>query len=605
MLEISLLNKVKAKLGKHFIPALVCLVIYLSCAIEYCYLVVTDKMIYGPMYLSQVITIEYVGQEFWLPFFFVASLLLALTGRFLLSLCMSTLLWATVLVASYSKIKYLGVPLTLSDIKFFLADIEENLVLFQTYPSLGGMLIAAGLVLATFVWWFYRVETAKQLPYRLIAALVGLFAYTELQAKYSEEIRMLTESGAVQFADHAAQELEARFDYTQFSASRLTNAFYSNVNLVAPKKLPPSGYSKVEVSQIQSRKPLPDILVALSESLMNPGYLDVCANDRQACRFNMFSNEHPYQGVSGPLLVHTHGGGTWLSEFAFLTGFDWRVFGSGGAHAPKSIAPRVQSTLVTHLKSLGYRTVAIYPVRGNFLNAREAYKHYGFDEFYAVEELGIQDGWLSTKDGVIFNKTLDLVQAKRDERPVFVFILTIFNHGPHGHQGATAALGEKDANIREALTADVADYLSRMKESDSAMDELRSKWLSSSHPRVLAWFGDHHPRFTLDLAPDPQKISNKNLPGFALDKWRFLTWYEMTSNMPDREVSKDSRVTDLAYLGTQLLKYAKVPLPPHALATQDVAAKCPYGLKLCNDVATHDQYLSYRIWELNEIKLKN
>ena len=112
----------------------------------------------------------------------------------------------------------------------------------------------------------------------------------------------------------------------------------------------------------------PDIFVVLEESTFDPTLLAACAG-APACEQPMFA--HPKPGEeSGPLFVHTTAGGTWLSEFTFLTGFDWRIFGPAGAHAPVSLAHNMRAPLPRYLQALGYQTIAIYPVAGNFLNAR-------------------------------------------------------------------------------------------------------------------------------------------------------------------------------------------------------------------------------------------
>ncbi|MBL0285042.1 MAG: hypothetical protein IPQ01_14790 [Zoogloea sp.] len=67
-------------------------------------------------------------------------LMIALTGRLFFSVVAVGLLLATIAVASWIKIDYLGTPLTLADVRFFVSNLAENLVLFSAYPGLGLML---------------------------------------------------------------------------------------------------------------------------------------------------------------------------------------------------------------------------------------------------------------------------------------------------------------------------------------------------------------------------------------------------------------------------------------------------------------------------------
>lgn len=347
----------------------------------------------------------------------------------------------------------------------------------------------------------------------------------------------------------------------------------------------------------------PDIIAILNESLFNPKALDAC-DATELCSFEIFDGNKNYPGIYGPLFVHTHGGGTWLSEFAFLSGYDWRVFGEGGAYAPRTIAPHIHSSLAIHLKKLGYRTVAIYPVAGNFLNAREAYKNYGFDEFYAIEDLGITTDWKSTSDSAIFKKSIETVEKFKNDKPLFLFILTIYNHGPHAEKiDAIENVSSDFLRKASGLPAPLIDYISRLKETNDAIIKLKNDWLGSERKRVFVWFGDHQPLFSKALKSS-KKFSRETLGVFpkALNT-RYLTWYEITSNFMNREISKNPTPTDLAFLETRLLEYSKLPLREHGSLTLKLSNICPLGIVYCDDEKLVDEYLSLRVWDLKEIQL--
>jgi phosphoglycerol transferase MdoB-like AlkP superfamily enzyme len=134
----------------------------------------------------------------------------------------------------------------------------------------------------------------------------------------------------------------------------------------------------------------------------------------------------PQRAQQGTLLMHPTGGGTWQSEFAVMSGFDWRVFGRGGAYARVSLAPQLQDPLPQRLHELGYRTIAVIPTDGNFLSAKSAYKYYGFDEFYAAPDLHLPNNWQQLYDHLIFDKALRLAARDNDLRPVFVKATCLF-----------------------------------------------------------------------------------------------------------------------------------------------------------------------------------
>ncbi|MHB1056842.1 MAG: LTA synthase family protein, partial [Rhodanobacter sp.] len=77
--------------------------------------------------------------------------------------------------------------------------------------------------------------------------------------------------------------------------------------------------------------PYPDIVQVLEESTFDPSIYDACSVPQ--CRAAMFLPDARTR-AHGVLRVHTFGGGTWVSEFAALTGMPQDIFGSGGMYAP-------------------------------------------------------------------------------------------------------------------------------------------------------------------------------------------------------------------------------------------------------------------------------
>lgn len=66
----------------------------------------------------------------------------------------------------------------------------------------------------------------------------------------------------------------------------------------------------------------------------------------------------------------------------------------------------MRRSFVTCLRDKGYDTDAYYSWPGHFYNARRAYRNYGFDRFFDVEELGLERSgssrmlWRGTAAGV-------------------------------------------------------------------------------------------------------------------------------------------------------------------------------------------------------------
>jgi hypothetical protein len=508
------------------------------------------------------------------------------------------------LLSSFVKQAYLGVAMTLADIHFFLLRPVENFHLFFSYPLLGmalvGVLLGAALCLL--------VGLRFERPVHILARprLGGWLRFATAAAS------LVLGVGASLIA---SQELHARANDGDAYAAFLSmyeqqhpggvigrlNVFFNNRSFEAT--LPTERQqTRFTAANVERNRPdlRPDVFLVLEESTFDPTLIRKCILPE--CDNAML---HPLASASrtqqGPLLVHTTGGGTWLAEFAVMSGFDWRVFGRGGAYAPVSLAPRMRTSLPLQLRALGYRTVAVYPTDGNFLSATSAYSYYGFDEFYDARDLNMPSEWGDTRDAMVFEKALQLAQRQDDPRPVFVFVLTIRNHGPHG--AAPEKLPASFQNAAKQTSVFLADYLARMRDSSQDYLQLAQQWLGSPRPRVIAWFGDHQPEAAWDFTEHPEMLhldrAASNASGQQL---QYLTYYQFSANFgePGKLIARDA--LDLAYLGAELLAFAGLPLDPGGAASRQVAAACNGVMLDCADRALINDYLSYRIHQLGTVQ---
>jgi Sulfatase len=533
-------------------------------------------------------------------------LLLALTARPYTAIVMLVLLLLAVLIASYVKQVYLGVPMTLADVWFFLMAPLQNVDLFRNYPWLGLALLALVALAAAVPWFGFRRESPLRWPrHRLwrgalrIALGVG--------AAVSLVLGLATAPASATVGDmdawHAFQSMEATGEL-HGPIERL-NVFLANREVFAsmPSVHPQSRFPYTEANDTASpiEDVRPDILLVLEESTFDTRLIQKCK--LAPCRPPLL--EVPKVGTrseQGPLLVHSSGGGTWLSEFALMSGFDWRAFGHGGAFAPVTLAPRLRRPLPEYLRGLGYRTIAIYPVDGNFLNAQQAYRSYGFEEFHAAADLNLPGNWFSVRDSMVFDRALQYSGVPAgDTRPLFVFVLTIRNHGPHGTH-ATPEVAPYPAMSKQ-LGHGLTDYLARLNDSSVDFLDLRQRWLSAARPRVIGWFGDHQPEIAWDFIDTLKDLTPERVPpNVTAAQYKYLTYYQLSSNFGPPGARVDRDATDIAFLGVRLLEFAGTPLDLGFQAARQTAAACRGQLFACTDRALVDDYLSYRIHDLQDIK---
>lgn len=318
----------------------------------------------------------------------------------------------------------------------------------------------------------------------------------------------------------------------------------------------------------------PDIFAVLEESTLDPRQWADCTVPR--CTLPMFEPDAATR-AHGLLRVHTYGGATWTSEFTFLAGMPQTVFGPSGIYAPYNLAPRLRQSLPRQLKALGYRTVVINQTPANFVNAAEAYKSYGFDELHDSAELGLD--WKST-DSDLFARAQALYRRLRaeDGRPLFFFVLTMRQHGPHDYPLDTlpAPYDEPPARrLGDRLDRNLATYLYRLHLSDTALAALRTELFTDGRPTLLVHFGDHHPSFdgletTLRSAVDGEHAADASSD----------TYYRIDTNFPAPAV-RNGGVLDLAFLASTVLDVAGLPKNPYFQANARLREACSGLFQRC------------------------
>jgi phosphoglycerol transferase MdoB-like AlkP superfamily enzyme len=339
------------------------------------------------------------------------------------------------------------------------------------------------------------------------------------------------------------------------------------------------------------RPPYPDIVQVLEESTFDPVNFVACSVPQ--CRVRMFQPDARTR-AHGLLQVHTFGGGTWVSEFASLTGMPQDIFGDGGMYAPYVLAPHLHDALALELQRLGYLTVAIYPTNGSFLNGRNAYHAYGIDHFYDAAQLGLEE-WEESDTQMFAAAKRVYDRLKKPGQPVFVMILTLNQHGPHDDDPMTA-LPPPFRNLLHGLSPAAAlnfdTYLSRLHDSDLAMRGLEHDFLDRPQPTVLLHFGDHQPSFNGLIRDLP-----RTLPA-ALTPYRdYLTYYMLKSNFAGPPLPHYPML-DIAYLPSMVLQAAGLPDDPYFSAETALRARCA---GLYDDCADPSLLKSYYAWTFGQL----
>ena len=341
----------------------------------------------------------------------------------------------------------------------------------------------------------------------------------------------------------------------------------------------------------------PDIVAVLEESTLDPRAWADCTSPR--CRFDLFDAD-AHTRAHGLLRVHTYGGGTWTSEFAFLAGLPHTLFGPAGLYAPYNLAPRLRESLPRRLRALGYRTIAVYPMPRGFVRAAEAYREYGFDEFHDSTELGIE--WQTT-DLELMDKVETIHRRARAQYdgPLFIMILTMRQHGPHDKplDALPPPWNEPPAPRLDArANRNIGTYLYRLEQSRQALARLRDYLFAAGRPAVLAHFGDHHPSFDgLESG-----LASALAPALA-DRAGTLTYYRIDSNMDGAASPALGQPLDIAYLAGAVIDVAGLPRGAYFDANARLRERCDGRFQDCaaTDVlASYNAYVFGRLGIVEE-----
>lgn len=522
--------------------------------------------------------------------------LLAISGRPRFALLTGSALVALLMFSVRMKYEFGGSALTWQDLRYFFMQFGDNIGVMASQPTLvayGAAALLAFVIGAASLWKFDRGAASpagrtRVYFMRLFPALLALWCATAL--------------------DTASERLS---DRSPVSLSEATDPMPVSKFLSTLYLEPKASYRRVDTAQfkLEARalaseanvaKQSADMVVFLQESQLNTRAIQGCPES--LCGFEVFGAP-PGTTDHGEMRVHVYGGGTWLSEFAVANGLPHRVFGPAGEFASFNVAPGVNRSFIRSLKAAGYHTVAVYPVRGGMMNARLAYRSYGFDEFHDSADLGLS-GRYDTPDSSIHEAAVKVLNsARRQGKPVFLMAVTIFNHSQHG-VGMERVPPELQAAARKVFDepADVdnlADYVWRTAEFDKSYRKTREAVLGSTRPTVLAWFGDHQPRFS--NAPKLRSSVRALGDGPAIPH-DYVTWYNVSANRGHQGADLRPRRLDIVFLPGLLAQRAGVPLDDWLAANALARVRCGGLLMECPQPGWRDAYLSHLLGDLQSIQ---
>lgn len=426
-------------------------------------------------------------------FWFSALFLFGLTGRVSRALGIQTVFCIIYGLANYFVLEFRGAPIQPWDILSIgtAASVADN---YEYKLDKDALTALIGLLVLLVMEFFLRAGFPRSGKKRRVwiartalCLVTGLLCFGYTKMLHNED-----------FVQKKLRLYDKLFTPTtiQFKNGTVT-AFLMELQYMSVEK--PTGYSEdsakealasYETADVPERTP--NIIVIMNEAFSDPAVLGEFTTNEDYMPFIHSLLDGAENTVSGLLNVSVKGGNTANTEFEYLTGSSMAFLPYGSIPYQQYIKDETPS-MASWLSDFGYRTVAMHPYRAAGWDRNKVYPLMGFDEMYFEEFY--EDSALVRKyvsDKADYEKLIQIYEQKEPGEPLFLFNVTMQNHSSYNDWA------DYD-NFAPDITADGIDsdvlsaYLSLMKLSDQAIEELVQYFSEEEEDTVIVFFGDHQP----------------------------------------------------------------------------------------------------------------
>ena len=196
---------------------------------------------------------------------------------------------------------------------------------------------------------------------------------------------------------------------------------------------------------------------------------------------------------AGKLSVPAWGANTVRTEASVLTGVAPEKFGVRQFNPYHYLSSVSVQSVASLLKEKGYRTICIHPYPASFYKRNKVMPNLGFDQFIDISTFD-----LTGKCGQYIGDLQILDKVKEclntGQGPVFIFIITMENHGPLDlEQPLKEHLESLEGGGSQGDLSDLAVYIRHLKNADVMLRRLADLLLVDGREGELCWYGDHVP----------------------------------------------------------------------------------------------------------------
>jgi hypothetical protein len=530
--------------------------------------------------LGIVALLEMENEVFTMPFsinvlLVTSALIFLLSKRFAFSIYFSWTLMGIVALISLVKFREQGFDLHAYDVVFVGGDTSLYSFLLQNYLHL-------------------------MLPVAVVAGLalfgLGCIACSEQPRGTSLRLRAMAPvalAGLLPVTIPASATMD-RHEY--ILAGHHASAFFVSL-LDVPSLFTESGLHQ-RLAAIPVQEPFedtvtcspkgrqPDVFTVLSETQTPPFNFPQLGLSQDFA--DGFLSE---DGKARALRVETFGGGTWISNFSFMTGLSAADFGWQRPYLTVALENKIRGAFPEVLSRCGYRTAVILPVDYSFVNEGPFLHSIGFDTVLDFKDIGAGDD--RQRDSFYYEAAERFITEHRrtDNRPLFLMIQTMFPHGPHNER-----LEPEVIVPGEPFVADfkINEYLRRIYIARQDFRAFLSQRRSDPTERGAAVleFGDHQASVTMPLVEQFEG----SVPLAASDSLAYVTHFSVhTFGYNLEKMLPEFDRLDIAFLGATFAHSAGLSTSPMMEDLVRLRDKCDGRFYSCPYREQVDQHLKRRV----------
>lgn len=390
--------------------------------------------------------------------------------------------------------------------------------------------------------------------------------------------------------------------------SYLINIRYLNIeqpkgySVKTAQELIPNDIGSGGESQASYEKP--NIIVVMNEALSDLRILGDYDTNVEVTPFMDSLRENTRRGW---MFSSVKGGNTANTELEFLTNSTLQFLPVGSVAYQQFIRSSIPS-IASQLSDYGYTSIAMHPYNASGWNRNTVYDLFGFDEKYFLPSFKnpeIIRKYVS--DRTTFDKIIERYENKAEDERLFFFDVTMQNHGSYTKSFENFTPDVKISNAKGPKTYLKAteQYLSLVKITDEAFEDLVNYFKGVDDPTIIIMFGDHQPADYAVAAVNEQDQST--IEG---QQEQYKVNYIMWANYDIPESEGD--ITSANYLSIDLLQTAGVPLTPYQTYLTRLKKEVPvitalvsidkdglYHERGASDI--YDRLYAYSVFQYNDI----